>query len=98
MKKKILALIFVGIITSTMVGCENDKDKINYDNNNSTNNRFEQINDCYSLNGAIKLDIFVDKKTQIVYILNSEYHEGGICPLFNKDGKPMSLKEYNQNK
>ena len=104
MKKKILSLILIGICSFGLISCENPKDNVNRENLNATqDNRFINTKDKYVI-GRDNYDVYYDKITNIVYLINNEGSRKGQCartgitPLIGRDKLPMTLDEYNSTK
>ena len=104
MKKKIISLLLIGVCgCGLLVGCDCDnKDEVNTSNvDNSNSNRFIEIGDKYYL-GNTPFEVYCDSKTNIVYLEHCYYGVQcgtvGITVLYNSEGKPMTVDEYNKNK
>ena len=98
MKKKIISLLLIGVCGCSLISCNED---IINTNNTSNGNRFIEIGDKYYL-GNTPFEVYCDSKTNIVY-LGHCYYGGqcgtvGITALYNSEGKPMTVDEYNKNK
>jgi len=51
--------------------------------------RFEKI---YTQGVMTSTQIWVDRETGVQYLFRQDGHAGGLCPLVDRDGKPL-LKE-----
>lgn len=49
--------------------------------------RFERVFDQTTLTNSI--EIWVDKETGVNYIFRASGYSGGMCPLLDRDGKPV---------
>jgi hypothetical protein len=102
MKKKILSVLIIGIVSSSLIGCGNDKKDIISKNTNSTEeNRFINTGDKYYI-GVEPYKVYYDKVTNIVYISDDSglgYGQvSSITVLYGKDKLPMTIEEYNKAK
>ena len=50
------------------------------------NERFEIV---YHQGVANRTEILVDKETGVNYIFHASGYSGGLCPLLDRDGKPV---------
>ncbi|MBQ4284398.1 MAG: xylan 1,4-beta-xylosidase [Lachnospira sp.] len=50
------------------------------------NDRFEKV---YSQGKLSVIEIWVDKVTGVNYVFHESGYAGGLCPLLDKDGKPV---------
>ena len=101
MKKKIISLLLLGICSFSLISCNEDIINTNNTNNTSNGNRFIGIGDKYYL-GNTPFEVYCDSKTNIVYL--GHCYDGGQCgtvgitALYNSEGKPMTVDEYNKTK
>jgi hypothetical protein len=102
MKKKIISLILIGIVSLGLIGCvDKPTDVINKNTNTTSNNRFIDTEDVYGVDD-FSYKIFYDSVTKIVYLSNN--YNGGysstasLSPLYGQDKMPMTLDEYNKSK
>lgn len=97
MKRRLSIILSVFICTLLFVGCRSNTDVVVKNNvvSNSNENRFVQTDDKYSIGGHA-YNIYYDSITEIVY-LNGEYSTD-LMVLYDSDGKPMTIKEYNETK
>jgi len=51
-------------------------------------NRFEKV---YSQGRVNAVEIWVDKLTGVQYLFHKNGYAGGLCPLVDPEGKPMTL-------
>ncbi len=51
--------------------------------------RFEKV---YTQGVMTNMEIWVDRDTGVQYLFRRDGHAGGLCPLLDRDGKPL-LKE-----
>lgn len=93
MKKKILLGLCGILCLSCFIGCG---DKVNRTTKSERNNRFINTGDEYYICGR-DCCIYYDSITRYVYICNDGYG-GGISPMISKDGKFMTIDEYNESK
>ena len=102
MKKKIISLLLISICgCSLLVGCDCDnKDKVNRDTKDNTNdNRCVVMSDEYYSGECDKCSVVYDKKTNIVYLCKCGYgNRGGMSVMYNSQGQPMTLEEYQSSK
>ena len=100
MKKKIISLMLVGICGS-MISCDcGSKDKVNRNTKDNTcENRFVLIGDEYYIGECDKYSVVYDKSTNIVYLCKCGYgNRGGMSVMYNSQGQPMTLEEYQASK
>ena len=102
MKKKLLILLVVSILSIGIIGCgEPPKDNVSRVSNSVNKNRFIDTGDTYAI-GDINCNVYYDSITNIVYIGNG-YKDGyrgylSLSVLYNKDRQPMTIDEYNETK
>jgi hypothetical protein len=86
MKKIICVLLIAAMATIGFAGCcaNNEKVKIG---------RFESLS-YYDNTCGREVRYFRDTITDIIYIMNVDSYQGGICPLYNTDGTPMLYDEF----
>lgn len=65
--------------------------------NNKNKNRFIDVNDGYEI-GDIEYEVYCDTETNIIYIADADGYRSGITAMYNTDGNPMNLDEYNKTK
>lgn len=90
MKKLICALLIcVGMFG--MVGCSNTTETVE-------GGRFELLpyTDAFptEYSSTYIINYYRDVKTNIVYMLNASVRQGGISPLYNANGEPMTYDEF----
>lgn len=95
MKKKILSILLIGIVSCSLISCGEDKVSTNV--NKSTSNRFVDTGDMYNINGW-KYEVYYDSITNIVYLECGGGNASGITVLYGKDKQPMTIDEYNKTK
>lgn len=86
MKKIICVLLIAAMAVIGFTGCTSDIEKIE-------NSRFESL-PYYEDMGGYNILYFRDTITDIIYIMNTDAYQGGICPLYNTDGTPMLYDEF----
>lgn len=100
MKKKVLSVLMIGLVSISLVGCGSDK-KDNVNTNTNNDNRFINIGDKYYI-GCEPYEVYYDKITNIVYIADDSgigYGQvSSITTLYGKDKLPMTIDEYNKTK
>ena len=97
MKKKLISLILLGICGFSLVSCDNDnKYKVNRDTEDNTcDNRFVATDDKYWVGDTDLYRVIYDKKTNIVYLCKcGDGYRGAISVIYNSQGQPMTLEEY----
>ena len=101
MKKKIISLLLISIC-GLLVSCDcNNKDKVNrYTKDNASDNRFVVTGDEYYIGDyADKYRVIYDKNTNIVYLCKcGDGYRGGMSVMYNSQGQPMTLEEYQASK
>ena len=102
MKKKLLSLLMCSVIgISCLCGCDEVSDKVGKETNSTKENRFIDTGDDYYI-GELSTDIYYDRITNIVYITKDDYavncSYSMFSPLYNSEGKPMTIDEYNATK
>ena len=102
MKKKLLSLLVVSILSIGIIGCgEPPKDSINRVSNSVNENRFIDTSDMYVI-GDINFHVYYDSITNIVYIgkgcLIGSGSYSALSVIYNKDRQPMTIDEYNETK
>ena len=102
MKKKILSVLIIGIVSFGLISCgEKPTDVINKNTTSTSDNRFIDTGDIYMIDDW-GYKIFYDSTNNIVYMShnrNSGYGStASLTPLIGKDKLPMTLEEYNQTK
>ena len=102
MKKKLLSLLVVSILSIGIIGCgEPPKDNVNRVSNSVSENRFVDTGDTYAI-GNINYHIYYDSITNIVYIGKGCLIGSGSYPalsvIYNEDRQPMTIDEYNETK
>ena len=101
MKKKIISLLLISIC-GLLVSCDCDnKDKVNrYTKDNTCDNRFVVTGDEYYIDDyADKYRVIYDKNTNIVYLCKcGDGYRGAMSVMYNSQGQPMTLEEYNKTK
>ena len=101
MKKKIISLLLIGVC-GLLVGCDfENKDKVNINTKDNTNdNRFVVTGDEYYIGDyADKYRVIYDKKTNIVYLCKcGDGYRGAMSVMYNSQGQPMTLEEYQASK
>lgn len=98
MKKKLISLIMIGSMCLALTGCGQDKDVVNKSTSTTQKNRFIDTGDSYKIFNDT-YDVYYDRVTNIVYLGGYKFSsKGGISVLYNKDGKPMTIDEYNKSK
>lgn len=86
MKKLICVLFIVIMMVVNLAGC-------NCEVSAAEEIRFEKLS--YSdYMGGYRISYYRDIKTDIIYMLTSDMDCGGISPLYNADGKPMTYDEF----
>ncbi|MBY6838742.1 hypothetical protein [Clostridium botulinum] len=95
MKNKIISLLLIGICSFGLIGCNNDT--VNKNTQATSENRFISTNDNYVISGW-RYEIFYDSITKIVYIECGGSQGSGITVIYNSEGQPMTLDEYNESK
>ena len=102
MKKKIISLLLISICScSLLVGCDRDnKDKVNRNTKDNTcDNRFVLTGDEYWIGESDVYSVVYDKDTNIVYLCKcGEGYRGAMSVMYNSQGQPMTLEEYNKTK
>ena len=97
MKKKIISLLLIGVCSCySMIGCDcENKDKVNRDTKDNTcDNRFVLTGDEYQIGESDIYSVVYDKNTNIVYL----YNRCGMSVMYNSQGQPMTLEEYQASK
>jgi len=95
MKKKVLSILMIGIVSLGLIGC--NEDTVTTNTNKKSDNRFISTGDSYNINGW-DYKVYYDSTTSIVYIECGGTNASGITPLYNKDKQPMTIDEYNKTK
>ena len=102
MKKKIISLLLIGICGCSLLGgCDHDnKDKVNRNTKDNTcDNRFVLTGDEYWIGESDVYSVVYDKDTNIVYLCKcGEGYRGAMSVMYNSQGQPMTLEEYNKTK
>ena len=105
MKKKIISLLLIGVCSCClMIGCDcdnKDKDKVNRSTKDDTcDNRFVLTGDEYYIGEySDKYRVIYDKKTNIVYLCKcGDGYRGAMSVMYNSQGQPMTLEEYQASK
>jgi predicted nuclease of predicted toxin-antitoxin system len=88
MKQKLISLFIVGVVGLSMLSCSSAKA--------NSNNRFILTNDTYQMGGTYS--VCYDSKTKIVYLVAINMNTSGITVMYNSEGKPMTIDEYNKTK
>lgn len=95
MNKKIIILVLIGILNISMIGCASSASN---SKSIEPTNKIIDTGDAYKIgDGDVNYRISYDTKTNIVYICAPYIHNTGISLLYNKDLKPMTIDEYNNN-
>lgn len=102
MKKKILSVLLIGIVSCSLISCGSvKKDTVNTNSNSTQDNRFIEVGDKYYI-GREPYKVYYDKTTNIVYIADDSGIGYGtvasITVLYGKDKQPMTIDEYNKAK
>ena len=102
MKKKLLSLLVVSILSIGIIGCgKPPKDNVNIVSNSVSENRFIDTGDSYAI-GDINYHIYYDSITNIVYIgkgcLIGSGSYSALSVIYNEDRQPMTIEEYNATK
>lgn len=95
-KKLLIIFMLVGIALVSS-GCSGKDSVKKTGDKNTIENRFLQYDDRYAVDG-VKMTIIVDLKTNIVYLRDGSLYGGGISPLYNADGYPMTVEEYEETR
>jgi len=95
MKRKILSVIIIGIVSLSLIGC-NSGDKVTTNVNKTSSNRFINTGDEYDIGYTYR--VYYDSQTKIVYLSYAGGYGGALTPMFNSEGKPMTLDEYNKSR
>ena len=102
MKKKIIGLLLIGICgCGLLVGCDgNIEDKVNgIIKDNTCDNRFVLTGDEYCIGESDIYSVVYDKNTNIVYLCKcGDGYRGAVSVMYNSQGQPMTLDEYNETK
>ena len=102
MKKKIISLLLIGVCgCSLLVGCDgNIEDRVNgIIKDNTCDNRFVLIGDEYYIGECDKYSVVYDKSTNIVYLCKcGDGYRGAMSVMYNSQGQPMTLEEYQSSK
>ena len=88
----LMAITALVIMALVVAGCGR------IDDDYASRHRFGTLGDEYRL-GDIQIRIMHDTATDIVYMLlisHSQYIS--LCPMYDEDGKPMTLESYNKSK
>jgi hypothetical protein len=94
MKKKILSILMIGLISTSLIGCGGDK--VNTNGNKTSSNRFTNTGDTYDI--GYEYDVYYDNQTKIVYLSYTHGYGGSLSVIYNSEGKPMTIDEYNKTK
>ena len=94
MKKKIISILMIGIVSLGLIGCGEDKVTTNV--NKTSSNRFINTGDEYDIGCDYR--VYYDSQTTIVYLSYTGCYGGALTPMFNSEGKPMTIDEYNKTK
>ena len=98
MKKKLISFILLGVCSFSLVSCgEQPTDNVNRGTNANTENRFIDTGDTYVITGT-KYKVVYDSITNIVYMRHAGGYTESITTMYNKNGQPMTLDEYNSTK
>jgi thioredoxin-related protein len=102
MKKKILSILLIGVVSCSLISCGNTKkDTVNTSLDSTQDNRFIDMGDKYYI-GSEPYKVYYDKTTNIVYIADDSGIGYGtvasITTLYGKDKQPMTIDEYNKTK
>ena len=79
MKKKLIAVLLIGVLSLGFVGCGRDSNG----DSSASQNRFFSIDQTYSIDSS-DYQIWVDSETKNMYLVNS-YSEA-MLPLYDADG------------
>jgi hypothetical protein len=89
--KKILGLILVGILLLPLASCDLQQ-------NAKVDKPSEDTNILVYIGRQGRMDYYYDKDTKVMYVIFSDYQEGGgMTPLYNPDGT-LKLYEESENK
>jgi len=98
MRKKIIYLLLLGTLGLALIGCESTSgDSVNRVAISNSSNRFMATGDEFKI-GILRYETYYDSKTNIVYISDAIVHNSGITIMYDSDGKPMVLSNYNKTK
>lgn len=85
--KRFIILLIIMTLLIVSVGCSNN------DNVEVDNNRFVDTGDGYSI-GNMYYRVYYDTKTNIVYFAEASAYRSGISVMYNSEGNPMTIEEY----
>lgn len=102
MKKKILSILMIGIVSFSLISCgEKPKDVVNKSTNSISDSRFVDTGDIYMVDDW-GYRVFYDSITKIVYLSHNRNSGNGstasLTPLIGQDKQPMTIDEYNKTK
>lgn len=95
MKKKIISLLMIGVVSLGLIGCAG-VDTVNENTTSNVSGRFINTGDCYDI--GCKYYVCYDSKTKIVYLVARNLQSSGITVMYDNQGKPMTIDEYNKTK
>lgn len=85
--KKLICALLLSLAMLSAVGCHTTTTAAENDN------RFEKMKYEDTMSGY-RIRYFRDKRTNIIYMMTIDMDCGGICPLYNADGEPMTYNEF----
>lgn len=85
MKKKLISILLVGILSLSFTGCARGGDS------DPSKNRFYSINQSYDIDGVI-YKVWIDKETGNTYLVCST--SSTLVPLYDENGK---IQQYKSN-
>ena len=86
MKKLICVLFIMIMVVISLAGC-------NCNISAAEDIHFEKLSYVDQM-GGYRISYYRDVKTDIIYMLTSDMDYGGISPLYNADGEPMTYDKF----
>lgn len=104
--KKIALILFIIMIIVTLVSCDDADEGGFVPLNEETSARFQRIGiekfaDVHEAKAIWEVVYYVDRYTNIVYVYAIDWYydsRGMMTVLYNAEGKPMTLEEFEKEK
>ena len=96
LKNLLLLTIALVLIVASTTACS-QIGAIDTTDSRGTGRRFVETREIYHI-GTSRYSIVYDNVTKVVYLKGWSSASHGMSPLYNADGVPMLLDEYNQTK
>jgi uncharacterized protein YpmB len=92
-KRKILTILLLGIISSSIVGCTSTEKKVHQAYDDGATINMVQTDVTIKMGDLIYLTYY-DPDTKVVYMADSTNQRSGVTQYLGEDKQPMKLDEF----